>query len=185
VGRTLQMWNTFHASPWLLRFFDQIRFHEVSALELLEIRADFPYGGYPLRIEERIPPQDYHAFLNLSAASAGVPTDTRAFEASGTLGLPARTSSSRLQRTARARATVGCDPGRLPRGLFAGDRQRLEHSGEAGQRVQAGQKLMVLEAMKMEIAVSAPSAGTVEMVDCAPGALVNAGQRLVTLRQEV
>jgi biotin carboxyl carrier protein len=51
--------------------------------------------------------------------------------------------------------------------------------------VQAGQKLMVLEAMKMEIAVSAPSAGTVEMVNCAPGALVNAGQRLVTLRQEV
>ena len=28
VGRTLQMWNTFHASPpWLLRFFDQIRFY--------------------------------------------------------------------------------------------------------------------------------------------------------------
>jgi urea carboxylase len=56
---------------------------------------------------------------------------------------------------------------------------------EAGQRVQAGQRLMVLEAMKMEIAVSAPSAGTVEMVNCAPGALVNAGQRLMTLRQEV
>ena len=56
---------------------------------------------------------------------------------------------------------------------------------EAGQRVQAGQKLMVLEAMKMEIAVSAPSAGTVEMLNCVPGALVSAGQRLVTLRQEV
>ena len=56
---------------------------------------------------------------------------------------------------------------------------------EPGERVQAGQKLMVLEAMKMEIAVSAPSAGTVEMLNCAPGALVNAGQRLVTLRQEV
>ena len=35
--------------PWLLRFFDQIRFYEVSANELLEIRENFPYGGYPLR----------------------------------------------------------------------------------------------------------------------------------------
>jgi len=50
--------------------------------------------------------------------------------------------------------------------------------------VQAGQKLMVLEAMKMEIAVSAPGAGTVEMLNCAQGAMVSAGQRLVTLRQE-
>ena len=66
VGRTLQMWNTFHASPpWLLRFFDQIRFYEVSAQELLEIREDFPYGGYPLRIEEKeFRLRDYHAFLD-------------------------------------------------------------------------------------------------------------------------
>jgi len=51
--------------------------------------------------------------------------------------------------------------------------------------VEAGQKLVVLEAMKMEIAVAAPSAGVVEMLNCAPGALVSAGQRLVTLRKEV
>ncbi|HMW72084.1 MAG TPA: carboxyltransferase domain-containing protein, partial [Cellvibrionaceae bacterium] len=36
VGRTLQMWNTYKTTPefsqpWLLRFFDQIRFYEVSA----------------------------------------------------------------------------------------------------------------------------------------------------------
>jgi urea carboxylase len=58
-------------------------------------------------------------------------------------------------------------------------------SVESGQRVEAGQKLLVLEAMKMEIAVSAPSAGVIEMVNCSPGALVSAGQRLVTLRREV
>ena len=47
VGRTLQMWNTYKATaefsaPWLLRFFDQIRFYEVSAEELKTIRRDFP-----------------------------------------------------------------------------------------------------------------------------------------------
>jgi len=51
--------------------------------------------------------------------------------------------------------------------------------------VEAGQKLIVLEAMKMEIAVSAPSAGTIETLNCAQGALVSAGQHLITLRQEV
>jgi urea carboxylase len=53
-----------------------------------------------------------------------------------------------------------------------------------GERVVAGQKLLVLEELKMEIAVAAPSAGVIEMVNCAPGALVSAGQRLVTLRGE-
>ncbi|PLP20783.1 urea carboxylase, partial [Klebsiella michiganensis] len=57
VGRTLQMWNRyrevadFAGKPWLLRFFDQLRFYPVSAEELLQIRRDFPLGRYPLRIE--------------------------------------------------------------------------------------------------------------------------------------
>ena len=33
-----------------------------------------------------------------------------------------------------------------------------------------------------EGAVAAPTAGIIEQLDCAPGALVSAGQRLVTLR---
>ncbi|HEY9049942.1 MAG TPA: urea carboxylase, partial [Gammaproteobacteria bacterium] len=45
VGRTLQMWNRYRATkeftqPWLLRFFDQIKFFEVSSDELLQIRKD-------------------------------------------------------------------------------------------------------------------------------------------------
>ncbi|MEQ9508829.1 MAG: 5-oxoprolinase/urea amidolyase family protein, partial [Alloalcanivorax xenomutans] len=53
VGRTLQMWNRYRTTeaftkPWLLRFFDQIRFYEVSAGELQRIRRDFPKGDYPL-----------------------------------------------------------------------------------------------------------------------------------------
>jgi urea carboxylase len=53
---------------------------------------------------------------------------------------------------------------------------------EPGQRVDAGQKLIVLEAMKMEIAVTAPVSGVVEKLHCSLGALVSAGQRLVTIR---
>jgi biotin carboxyl carrier protein len=36
----------------------------------------------------------------------------------------------------------------------------------------------------MEIAVAAPFAGIIEKLNCAKGALVMAGQNLVTLRQE-
>jgi len=57
VGRTLQMWNRYRQTaefkePWLLQFFDQIRFYPVSHEELSQIRKDFPIGRYPLKIEE-------------------------------------------------------------------------------------------------------------------------------------
>ena len=53
---------------------------------------------------------------------------------------------------------------------------------EPGQRVEAGQKLLVLEAMKMEVAIVAPAKGVVEFVHCAKGGIVTAGQNLATLR---
>ena len=38
-------------SPWLLRFFDQIRFFPVGADDLLEMRDAFPHGKYSVEIE--------------------------------------------------------------------------------------------------------------------------------------
>ncbi|MCC6538578.1 MAG: biotin/lipoyl-binding protein, partial [Bryobacterales bacterium] len=55
---------------------------------------------------------------------------------------------------------------------------------EKGQRVTAGQRLMVLEAMKMEVAVVAPCDGVVEDLRCTAGSLVTAGHNLVWLRAE-
>ena len=50
-GRTMQVWNTWRQTgaftedkPWLLRFFDQIRFFPVSHAELTDWRRDFPLG---------------------------------------------------------------------------------------------------------------------------------------------
>ena len=55
-GRTIQVWNTWRQTPafakgkpWLLNFFDQIRFFPVSHQELTEARAAFPHGGYPVQ----------------------------------------------------------------------------------------------------------------------------------------
>ncbi|MEE4024166.1 5-oxoprolinase/urea amidolyase family protein [Gordonia sp. PKS22-38] len=62
VGRTTQVWNHRHPlpapgfdpeHPWLLRFFDQIRWYPVSADELLDMRADVAAGrGDSVRISD-------------------------------------------------------------------------------------------------------------------------------------
>ncbi|MDO5575123.1 MAG: biotin/lipoyl-containing protein [bacterium] len=51
-----------------------------------------------------------------------------------------------------------------------------------GQAVKAGDTVVVLEAMKMEIPVVAPSEGTVASIDCAVGDAVEAGALLATLK---
>ena len=52
---------------------------------------------------------------------------------------------------------------------------------KVGQSVAAGDVLVVLEAMKMEIEVAAPCAGTVKAVSATVGAAVNTDDLLVTL----
>lgn len=52
---------------------------------------------------------------------------------------------------------------------------------QPGQAVQAGQTLLVVESMKMEIPVEAPAAGTVRELRVAEGEAVSDGQWLVTL----
>ena len=52
---------------------------------------------------------------------------------------------------------------------------------EVGQRVQRGDALVVLEAMKMEQTLASPSDGEVTAVHVEPGARVDAGAALITL----
>ena len=71
IGRTCQMWNRYKQTveftdgqPWLLRFFDQIRFYPVSNAELTRLREDFPQGKVQLKIEEtKFRLSDYQKFL--------------------------------------------------------------------------------------------------------------------------
>lgn len=52
---------------------------------------------------------------------------------------------------------------------------------QPGASVEAGQTLLIVESMKMEIPVESPSAGTVREVLVAEGEAVQDGQWLVTL----
>ncbi|MBF6231140.1 5-oxoprolinase/urea amidolyase family protein [Nocardia farcinica] len=73
VGRTTQVWNhrgTDGADPWLLRWFDRIRWYPVSAEELLDLRADVAAGRGRLHAEDgEFRLADYRRFLAENAES--------------------------------------------------------------------------------------------------------------------
>jgi biotin carboxyl carrier protein len=52
---------------------------------------------------------------------------------------------------------------------------------DAGAAVEAGDPLVVLEAMKMETAISAPRAGTVAVLSVSPGDTAAAGQVIASI----
>ncbi|MEB0039659.1 MULTISPECIES: urea carboxylase [unclassified Pseudomonas] len=193
VGRTLQMWNryrevsAFDGKPWLLRFFDQIRFYPVSADELLRIRRDFPLGRYPLTLE--------HSTLNLADYQAFL---TR--EADGIAAFRAQQqgafNAERERWVANGQANFESDEAAAPAtedaALEAGQHSIDSHIAgnlwqvpvEVGQRVEAGDVLVILESMKMEIPLLANVAGTVSEVRVQPGSAVRAGQRVVVLKAD-
>jgi urea carboxylase len=194
VGRTLQMWNTYRrtpefrpGTPWLLRFFDQIRFYPVSAEELLKIRDAFQHGRYPMRIDHQdFRLKDYQAFLSSidSDVAAFKRRQQAAFVEERERWVNAKADESSEVNvpevsTAESDDVVphGCRPVRSP--ITA---NVWTVAVETGQQVELGQKLLVLEAMKTEIVVAAPTAGVIEKLSCGPGTLVYAGQQLVALR---
>ena len=52
---------------------------------------------------------------------------------------------------------------------------------KAGESVDEGQTLVIIESMKMEMPVEAPSGGKVEKISCAEGQAVNEGDVLLTI----
>jgi urea carboxylase len=190
VGRTVQMWNRYRAvpafdgQPWLLRFFDQIRFYPVSADELLRMRRDFPLGRYPLRIEPgELNLADYQAFMQREAAGIAAfrAQQQAAFNAERQRWI--ETGQAHFDSEEPVPATGEDAP--LEAGQYAVESDIAGNLWQVrvdiGQHVEAGQELVVLESMKMEITLSAPQAGIVREVRVQPGSPVRAGQRVVVL----
>jgi len=192
VGRTLQMWNryrevaAFRGKPWLLRFFDQIRFFPVDAAELARIRRDFPLGRHALRIEETtLRLADYRDFLAREAESIARfrEQQRRGFEAERERWIA--TGQAHFEEGEVA-ADIGEDEllGHGEHGIeshIAGNLWQV--CVTVGQMVAAGETLAVLESMKMEIPLTAPRAGVVRQVRVQPGSPVRAGQRLMIVEE--
>jgi urea carboxylase len=197
VGRTLQMWNRWLAAaegtsfsdgkPWLLRFFDQIRFYPVSADELLQIRQDFLHGKYRIKIEDAVfSLRDYNRFLSDEAASIKTFKDSQqaAFEAerdrwaaNGILHY-----SSEYDSTDVAEDLALDGAGHVVSAHIAGNLWQV--GVDVGAPVKTGDTLMIIESMKMEIAVTANRDGVVSQILCQPGQTVQAGQPLIVIETE-
>jgi len=193
VGRTLQMWNRYHqvadfsGQPWLLRFFDQIRFYPVSASELLQIRRDFPLGRFPLQIEHcTLRLAQYQAFLAREAASIDAfrQHQQSAFNAERDRWIASgQAHFDSLEAIAEEGGEMPLQPGE--QGIespISGNLWQVQAT--AGSRVRAGDVLVVLESMKMEIPLIAPCDGIVQQVSVQPGGAVRAGQRVAVIVED-
>ncbi|MFG1207529.1 urea carboxylase [Xanthobacter flavus] len=188
-GRTIQMWNTwrrtpeFRDNPWLLRFFDEIRFFPVSHQELMEARAAFPHGAYPVRIEDsRFSYADYAANLaaNSGAITAGKARQQAAFEAER-----ARWKAEGLDSFVVEDGAGPFSEGEMPEGCFGvaanvpGNVWKVLVEEEAV--VAAGDTIAIIESMKMEISITAHAAGRVREIRAAPGRTVRSGDVVCVL----
>lgn len=193
IGRTLQMWNRYlqtteFTKPWLLRFFDQIKFYEVTHDELVQIRRYFPQGNYPLKIEQTtFNLKRYNQFIEQHKVS--IDSFTRQRE------LAFEQELEHWKREGLLHFDSGNEPqivdeesAPLPENAISVDSPLncsvWKVEVEIGSSVAEGDVLMILEAMKMEIQITATQAGTVTEIKRQAGSQVSMGDRLVVISGE-
>ena len=191
-GRTIQVWNSWRQTdafrdgkPWLLRFFDRIRFFPVSADELTEWRRDFPLGRRAIAIEEEtFRLADYRALLRDNAAEiAEVQQRREAAFAAERADWEARGEFSRVEALTSETETAaepvaievpeGCELVEAPFGGMIWSLAIAE-----GDDIAAGDTVAVIEAMKMESAVTSPFGGVVRKLYVAERQTVTPGAAL-------
>jgi urea carboxylase len=190
------MWNRYRQTadfiggkPWLLRFFDQIRFYPVSESELLKLRSDFIAGRFKLRVEDTtFSLKQYNAFLQQNAASIS------AFKANQQAAFEAERERWKSEGKAEYISEIVLEEADTQSELDFPDGARpisAHVTGtvwkllvQKGDRVKEGDTVLVVESMKMEFAVEAPVGGTVGQLFCKEGAHVSAGQMLLVVQEE-
>ena len=192
VGRTTQMWSRYRKNPdfeqgkpWLLRFFDQIKFYEVSETELMQMREDFKAGRLKLRVEDGVLNlKEYNDFLIENAASI---SNFKAVQQTNFEDERRRWHEAGLaEHVSESLDTVLDDSEiQIPEGGCAveshmpGSIWKIECT--SGDIVEEGATLAVIEAMKIEIPIIAPERMKVEAITIEKGQTVKTGQVLFTL----
>lgn len=192
VGRTTQVWSRYrknpnfeHDQPWLLRFFDQIRFYEVSEAELLDMREAFSAGRLTLKIEQGyLNLKDYNAFLNnnYSEIQKFKKIQQENFEAERQrwheAGLAEYVSES-FDLTDHTQDIQVAEGGRLVESHMPGSVWKIECA--IGDIVEEGDIIAVIEAMKIEIPILAPATMKVDAIFIDQAQTVKTGQALFSL----
>lgn len=193
VGRTVQMWNRHRKTadftqPWLLRFFDQVRFYPVSETDLLQLREKFITGQFQLKIEPtKLRLKDYRQFLldNETSISIFKQQQQSAFEAERDRWKEAGqevAASDVIFAEAGPENALDLPPNaRTVASQVAGSVWKVE--AHVGDTVQAGDTLAIVESMKMEFAVHAPCSGKLTYLFCKEGVAIAAGQDLLVIEE--
>ncbi|MCP2004560.1 UNVERIFIED_ORG: urea carboxylase [Buttiauxella agrestis ATCC 33320] len=187
VGRTLPIWNKFLKNeqfgdePWLLKFFDQVRFYPVTEDELTEFRSAFREGRAQVRVEEV--EFDFAAYTTFLADNADDIADFRQHQQ---LAFNCEVANWKEQESAAIEIAMQAEPldiedqeGHLVSADLNGNIWKI--LVEPGQTVKQGEPLIVVEAMKMELMVAAPCDGTVLRISCQQGHPVGPGDALLWL----
>jgi urea carboxylase len=194
-GRTIQVWNTHRRTdafvdgkPWLLRFFDQIRFYPVSAEELVEWRRDFPSGRRSIRIEKsEFRLADYRAFLTENAEAiatfeaqrqAAFDEERAEWQRRGEFDRVADFTEEAALEATTVEIPDGADLIEAP---FGGSVWKLLVA--TGDEVKAGDTIAVIEAMKMECPVESPGTGTVAALYIQERQSLQPGSPMLALRR--
>jgi urea carboxylase len=194
VGRTVQVWSTLHQRgpfepgvPWLLRFFDRIKWYPVGPEELLEMRAEMAAGRLPVRIEDgEFSMAEYESFLDENRGSIDAFKSTQrdafaaeraAWQLAGEFDREDEPAAPAL--TGDVVVPDGCEGIEAP---FNANVFRIDV--EVGDYVIEGQTLISLEAMKMEAPVQAPFDGLVVQVIAEAGDNVAPGSVLVIVERQ-
>ena len=188
VGRTLPIWNKFlkndafaPGEPWLLRFFDQVRFYPVEEAELNRLREDFREGRASIRIEEEVfDLGEHHRFLAREADSIAAFRERQqlAFAEEVARWQDDDAASSEIEEAPEVDEDID---GHLVTSDMHGSVWKV--LVEDGQAVEEGTPIAILEAMKMEYTVVAPVGGTIRALHCRAGRLVATGDRLFVIQQ--
>jgi urea carboxylase len=192
VGRTLPIWNKFlknpifkDGEPWLLKFFDRVRYYEVTEEELTAQREAFREGRLSLRIEEDyFSLAEHEQFLQDNAASIAEFKTKQ--QAAFTKEVALWQADEEKQVDAALQAKVSTGPievdGHAVTADISGNIWKL--LVEPGQLVEVDQPLLIVEAMKMEFSVYADRPAKIGSIHCKPGKQVNAGDLLLVLEED-
>ncbi|WP_353614173.1 urea carboxylase [Mangrovibacter phragmitis] len=187
VGRTVPIWNKFLKNsqfgdePWLLKFFDQVRFYPVSETELTEFRDAFREGLATVRVEEST--FDFAEYTRFLADNAQDIADFRSRQQAAFASEVVHWQNQ-MEDEAVAETFAGCEAdeevdGHLVSADLNGNIWKI--LVEPGQKVKQGEPLIVVEAMKMELMVEAPCDGEVIRISCQQGRPVAPGDALLWL----
>jgi urea carboxylase len=194
-GRTIQIWNThrqtdafIEGKPWLLRFFDQIRFFKVSAEELGDWRRDFPSGRRAIHVEpSEFRLADYRAYLADNAEAiatfeaqrkAAFDEERAEWQRSGEFDRISDLEGPETGAPVAIDLPVGAELIEAP---FGGSVWKLLVA--PGDTVKKGDIIAVIEAMKMECPLESPASGTIAALYMQERQSLQPGTPMLALRR--